>query len=144
MSRIDFVGLAKQDAMGTEETTMEYYVPVETATPTTDRQTLTMEETIGSRFPTGLEYGTKFFTIPMVGAPRPASLPRIISGFAGQPVSATGGPPGTHKHTQDSTAALPDGAPQPHSIYAVRMDPSPGTRRATSWRSTSRRTTSCA
>lgn len=124
MSRVDVVGLARQTTgMGTLEDTMEYFVPVETATPENSQETLTMEETIGTRFPTGLEYGTRYFTIPMVGAPRPASLPRILSGYVGQPSSAAGGPPGTHKHTQDPTAATK--VPEPHSIFVVRNDPSP-------------------
>jgi len=124
MSRVDFVGLARQTTgMGTAEDTMEYYVPVESATPDTDRESLEMDETIGTRFPTGLEYGTRFFTIPLVGAPRVASLPRILSAFIGQPTSASGGPPGDHKHTQEATGAGMQ--PEPHSLFVVRMDPDP-------------------
>src|SRR5262245_41770558 len=127
MSRIDFVGLGKQTAMGTKQTTMEYYVPVETASPDVNTEQLTMEETIGTRFPTGLEYGTRYFTIPFVGAPRPASLPRILSAFVGQPTTTAHTPatgdPGTQKHTQDPTAA--GKAPTPHSIFVVRKDPTP-------------------
>lgn len=119
MSRVDFVGLARQDAgMGTPETVSEYYVPVETASPDTTRETLEMEETIGTRFPTGIEYGTRYFTIPMAGAPRPASLPRILSGFIEQPSTTGAGP---YVHTQTATT----GEPEPHTIFVARNDPDP-------------------
>src|SRR5262245_26648714 len=124
MSRIDFVGLARQTTgLGTKATTMEYFVPVETSSPDTNTEQLSMEETIGTRFPTGLQYGTRYFTIPWVGAPRPASVPRILSAFLGQPTTATGGPPGDHTHTFEPTLA--GKKPEAHSLFVARMDPSP-------------------
>lgn len=124
MSRIDFVGLGRQIAgAGTKVTAMDYYVPVETSDGDQDRAELTIEETLGTRFPSGLEYGTRFFTIPMAGAPRAAALPRILSGFVGQPTTAAGGGAGTFVHTQDPTVA--GKIPEWHSIYVVRNDPSP-------------------
>jgi Phage tail tube protein len=121
MSRIDFVGLGRQTAgPGTKVTAMDYYVPVESSDADVDRAELTMEETIGTRFPTGLVYGTRFFTIPFVGAPRPASLPRILSAFVGQPVTTGTGP---YVHVQDPTVA--GKIAEWHSIFVVRKDPSP-------------------
>jgi len=122
MSRIDFVGLARQTAgMGTKVSTMEYFVPVESANVTLNRETLEIEETSGTRFPIGIDYGTRYFEIPLAGAPRPASLPRILSGFLGQPSSAVAG--GHNAHTFDPT--LSGKIAEWHSIFAVRSDPSP-------------------
>src|ERR1043166_5172378 len=119
MSRVDSVGLAVQTAgMGTKVTSMEYWVPVETANVTANRQTLTIEETIGTRFATALDYGTRFFDVPMAGAPRASSFPRILSGFMGNPVT-TGSSPYTHTFDPTLSGKVPD----PHSIYVVRNDP---------------------
>lgn len=99
---------------------MEYYVPVETADVATNRETLEIEETTGTRFPIGIDYGTRYFEIPMVGAPRVASLPRVLSGFLGQPATTGAGP---YVHTFDPTAA--GKMAEWHSIFAVRKDPVP-------------------
>ena len=123
MSRIDFVGLARQDAgRGDKQTTMEYFVPVESTNVTLNRETLEIQETTGTRFPIGIDYGTRYFELPLTGAPRPASLPRILSGFLGQPASATA-TGGKHAHTFDPT--LSGKIPEWHSIFAVRNDPAP-------------------
>ena len=116
------MGLARQDAgKGDKTTTMEYFVPVESAGITTNRETLEIQETTGTRFPIGIDYGTRYFEIPLSGAPRVASLPRILSAFLGQPVSATAG---AHKaHTFDPTLA--GKIAEWHSIFAVRNDPNP-------------------
>lgn len=122
MSRIDFVGLARQGAgKGDKTTIMEYFVPVETAGITTNRETLDIQETTGTRFPIGIDYGTRYFEIPLAGAPRVASLPRVLSAFLGQPTSATAG--AMHAHTFDPTLA--GSIAEWHSIFAVRNDPAP-------------------
>jgi hypothetical protein len=122
MSRIDFVGLARQDGgRGDKQTTMEYFVPVESANVTLNRETLEIQETTGTRFPIGIDYGTRYFEVPLAGAPRPASLPRILSAFLGQADSAAAG--GHHAHTFDPTAAGKN--PEWHSIFVARNDPSP-------------------
>src|SRR5213082_1653928 len=126
MSRVDFVGLARQPAgQGTKVTTMEYFVPVESSSVNQNREELTIEETVGNRFPTGLDYGTRYFEVPMSGAPRMASIPRVISGFLGQPttVAGAGGDVGAYTHTFDPTVA--GKVPEFHSIFAVRKDPNP-------------------
>src|SRR5262249_8069057 len=120
-SRIDFVGLARQTAVGTAVTTMEYFVPVESANVTVNRETLEIQETTGTRFPIGIDYGTRYFEIPLAGAPRVNSLPRVLSGFMGQPASAIAGT--LHKHTFDPQ--LTGKIAEWHSIFAVRNDPSP-------------------
>src|SRR5262249_221439 len=99
------------------------FVPVESANVTLNRETLEIQETTGSRFPIGIDYGTRYFEIPLAGAPRPASLPRVLSGFLGQPVSAA--VTGKHSHTFDPTIAGAAAQPQWHSIFAARNDPSP-------------------
>lgn len=122
MSRIDFVGLARQTAgMGTKVTVMEYFVPVERVTVNPNTEQLTIEETLGTRFPTGLDYGTRFFELPLEGAPRMTSLPRILSAFLGQPASA--GTTGAYTHTFDPTLA--GKVCEPHSLFVVRKDPNP-------------------
>jgi hypothetical protein len=100
---------------------MEYFVPVETTDVSTSRETLEIEETTGTRFPIGIDYGTRYFELPLVGAPRVASLPRVLSGFLGQPVSSGTVP--TKVHTFDPTLA--GKIAEWHSIFAVRKDPSP-------------------
>ena len=58
MARSDSVGLAKQTALGTKQTTMEFFVPVESADVSNAVETLEAEETIGNRFPSGIDYGS--------------------------------------------------------------------------------------
>lgn len=125
MSRVDIVGLAKQSALGTEQTVMEHFPPEVSMDVTDNRNTITIEETIGSRFPTGQDYGTRYFDLKMQGALRPASLPRVKSGFLGAPVTTafTAGDAGSYQHVFDPT--LGGAAPVAHSIFAVRKDPSP-------------------
>lgn len=125
MSRVDIVGLAKQSAFGTKTTVMEHYPPEVSMDITDNRQALTIEETIGSRFPTGLDYGTRYFDLAINGAFRPASGPRMKSGFLGAPdtVAGTAGDTGSFVHTFDPTLA--GKTPVPHSLFGVRKDPSP-------------------
>lgn len=121
MSRIDVVGLARQPAGAADkQTAMDYYIPVESATAEPDRTELTIDETTGTRFPVGLEYGTSFYNVTAQGAPRLASLPRVLSGFVGQPDTT-----GTTDfvHLQDPTLA--GKIPEWMSIFVVRNDPSP-------------------
>lgn len=123
MSRLDALGIAKQSAFGTKQTTMEYFPPETSVDPGQSRETLTLEETIGSRFPTGLAYGTRYFPIGVQGALRPASLPRIKSAFMGAPttVAGTAGDVGSYVHTFDPTLSNTELF---HSLFAVRKDPS--------------------
>lgn len=118
MSRVDAVGLAYQATFGTEETTMEYWIPVETADVNENPTDLSIQETIGNRFATALDRGTRFFDVPMAGALRAVSGVRLFSGFICQPVAAGSGP---YTHTMDPTVA--DAAPVFHSAFAVRNDP---------------------
>jgi hypothetical protein len=123
MSRVDIVGLAKQSAFGTKQTVMEHFPPEVSMDVTDNRSTLAIEETIGSRFPTGQDYGTRYFDLKMQGALRPASLPRVKSGFMGAPVTTAyaAGDAGSYQHVFDPT--LGGAAPVAHSIFAVRKDP---------------------
>lgn len=125
MSRLDSVGIAKQSALGTKQTTMEFYPPVESAEVSHNREVIEQEETIGNRFPTGIDYGTEHFGVNFAGSGRAASLPRIISGFLGAPTTttpdATNAPTG-RQHAFDPAAA--GKTPVPHSILVNRTDPS--------------------
>lgn len=124
MSRLDLAGLAKQGAgFGTKVTTMEYYLPVESASGDPNRSIMTKEETDGSRFPTDSEYGSRFFEVSMAGASRIASLPRLLSGFMGAPTTTTpAGGTTSRKHAFDPVGKTL----VPHSIDLGRRDPSPG------------------
>jgi hypothetical protein len=124
--RNDIFGLAKQTGLGTKQTVMEYFPPVETVSPGASRETLEEEETTGTRFPTGIEYGTQFWEVQVEGAARFNSLPRLLSGFLCAPVTTT--PDGTGAPTGRNHAfdvAAPGAAPVPHSMFVVRRDPSP-------------------
>jgi hypothetical protein len=125
MSRLDIVGIAKQSALGTKQTTMEQFPPEVSMDPTVNRTQVQIDETLGSRFPSGQDNGTKYYDLKMSGALRPTSLPRIKSGFMGAPVTTafTAGDAGSYQHVFDPT--LGGAAPVAHSIFAVRKDPSP-------------------
>lgn len=122
MSRLDSVGIAKQAAMGTKNVTMEYFVPVETAEPTQDRETIEREETTGTKFPTDIEYGTRFFEVALAGDARLNSLPRLLSGFMGAPTTTTpGGGTTSRQHLFNPVGKTL----VPHSLMLNRTDPNP-------------------
>ena len=121
--RNDAVGLAKQTDLATAKTTMDYFLPVETATPSMNREQVTIEETIGNRFPTGMDYGVRFWEIAMAGAARASSFPRVLSAFLGAPTSAVQSDPTTYLHSFDPAAV--GKLPLPHSIIVDRDDPTP-------------------
>lgn len=123
MSRLDTVGLAKQaSGFGTKTTVMEYFLPVETADPDMNQDEMTVEETTGSKFPTDVEYGLRFFEVGFAGAWRVASLPRILSGFMGAPTTTTpGGGTTSRLHTFNPLGKTL----VPHSVLVNRTDPSP-------------------
>lgn len=122
MSRLDSAGLGKQVALGTKKTTMDYFFPTESVDPGINREELTKEETTGHKFPTDLEYGTRFFEVSMQGGARLASLPRILAPFLGDPTSTVpGGGVTSKKHSFNPVGkVLP-----PHSILVNRTDPNP-------------------
>jgi hypothetical protein len=121
MSRVDEYGLARQSSgRGTPNATMQYWPPVETVEVRDQAVDITVEETIGNRFPAGLDYGTRFFSITPRGVARFASLPRILSGFLGQP-DAGAAVSGVYPQVFDPAAA--GKIPEWHSMYVVRNDP---------------------
>lgn len=121
--RSDIFGLARQTAgQGTPVLTMDYFVPVIGADADPDRATIAEDETGGDRFPTGLEYGTRFFPVAVRLVPRMSSLPRLLSAFLGQPT--TGSPTsGVYPHVFDPTVSGKE--PEWHTLCATRADPSP-------------------
>lgn len=123
MSKLDAVGLARQTAWGTQNDTIGYWVPVESAEAGQNAETLEIDETLGTPFPSRLEYGSRFFEIPLAGAVRLNSFPRVLAPFLGDPVTSTpSGGSTARAHLFDAVADL---TPQPHSVYAHRGDPSP-------------------
>lgn len=122
MARQDEFGLARQPAgKGSSGiTTMDYWIPVEEADDAIEREEIIVDETLGNRFPTGLDYGTRFWRVTVRLAFRMNSLPRILSAFLGQPASSGAGPT---QHLFETTAA--NKIPEWHSGYLVRNDPSP-------------------
>lgn len=121
--RSDSVGLAKQVALGTKQTTMEFFVPVESADISFNRETLEVEETSGLRFPSGIDYGTGYWEVGLSGAARAASLPRMLSAFMGAPTTSTpdvGAAPSGRNHAFNPVT----GSLVPHSILLNRTDPS--------------------
>jgi hypothetical protein len=123
MSRVDLVALARQPAgRGVAPTTpMEYQVPVISSEPAPDRQTLEQDETLGSRFPSGIEYGTGFNNIPIRALPHAASFPRLLSAFLCQPDHTAVAP--DHQWVLDPVLA--GKIPEWHSVFVVRRDPKP-------------------
>jgi hypothetical protein len=89
MSRSDVVGLAKQTAFGTMNTTPSYYVPVESADTSQNQETMSIDETIGNRFALDPDYGSRTFGVTLAGAVHPTSFPRILSGFMGADTMTT-------------------------------------------------------
>lgn len=124
--RQDSLGIAKQTGsgdggLGTKQTTMEYFVPVETAETGEDITDMTIEETLGNPFPTDHEHGTIFWSPKYAGACRGASLPRILSGFLGDPLTTTPGGGTTSRNHNFEPVARP--IPRAHSILLNRTDP---------------------
>lgn len=123
MSRLDKFALAKQSALGTKTTVMEYVLPVESAQPALQRTEMSRDETDATKFPTDLEYGARFWEVPVVGAARLNSLPRLLSAFMGAPTTilAPGGVSTSKKHQFDPWGKTL----VPHSMEVDRMDPKP-------------------
>ena len=120
--RSDVVGLGKQTAAGTKNTTAEYFPPVETTEPAHSREIIEQEETTGVAYPAGIDYGVEFWTIGIKGAARVASFPRLLSMFYGQPTTST--PDATNAPTARQHL-FPMNAPKEHSVYVARKDPTP-------------------
>lgn len=126
MSRRDAFGLAKQAAWGTPQLTPSHYPPVTTLTSEPQREEITIEETIPSRAPTPLEYGSTFYNVAAHGALRCTSFPRILSGFVGATTPTQPDIPNSptaYKHSFDAAALA--GALVPHSLCAYHKDPNP-------------------
>lgn len=122
MSRLDSVGLAKQTALGTKNVTPEYTIPVETAEGGINRETIEREETTGTKFPSDIEYGSRFFEVALAGDIRLNSGPRLASGFFGAPTTTTPAGGTTSKQHLFNPVGK---TLVPHSILANRTDPSP-------------------
>lgn len=125
MSRFDSVGIAKQTGtgvggLGTKQTVPEYYIPVESASPGTNTDEMSREETLGHPFPTDREVGTQHFEPSMSGACRALSLPRLLSAFLGDPVTTSLEAGAAGRHVFDAVANT---NPRAVSLLMTRKDP---------------------
>lgn len=110
--RDDAFGIAKQagsgaGGLGTENTTMGYWVPVESAERGLNQETMEAEETIGHPFALDIAHGVRYFNPTATGKVREAALPLLLASFLGAPATST--PDGTlaptaRKHVHDPVA----------------------------------------
>lgn len=122
--RKDSLGLAGQAALGTKQTVMEHFPPVESVDVKDAGATIESNETTGSRAPSRLEKGVKAWEITSKGSLRPASGPRLVSGFLGTPTISqpdAGGAPTAYSFLFDPLGS----DPIPHSLEVARVDPNP-------------------
>ena len=120
MSRADRVGIAAQTDIDTIASAPSYGIPVEAESINLNRDTIDINETLGSRGPTTSEYGVRFLEGSMSGAVRPVSFPLLLAAYMGEPVSAEV-ITGVHTHTFDPLAIT---YPVPLTVYGVNKDPS--------------------
>jgi len=122
MSRKDFIGIAPQDAFGTPNATMAYFPPVVSADIGPAQELMDIDETTGSRFPDGLEFGKQDVGGSIEGAARPASFGLILASFFGAPTTTQPGGAGhesVYEHAFDPVTA----DPVPLSAVLVNNDP---------------------
>lgn len=89
MSKIDSIGIAKQSAFGTKQTTMEYYYDVEGASIDGNPDTIDNITTVGYKFSNPLDMGKQLYKVELDVIPRAASFPRLLSSFYGAPTTST-------------------------------------------------------
>ena len=118
MSQLDSIGVAKQSAFGTKQTTMEYFADVESATVGGTPTHIENQTTVGYYYPIPLDMGLQVWNVGLNLIPRAASFPRVLSGFFGGPTttSITSG----YQHAYDPVAA--SGLVY-HSVLINRHDP---------------------
>src|SRR5215203_2282631 len=119
MSRIDRTGIAAQVDIDTQASAPSYGIPVETESIGLNRDTIDIDETLGSFGPTTSEYGVRFAEGTMSGAVRPVSFPLLLSAYMGEPTT-TGSAPYTH--TWDPLVKGTTGYPVPLSVWGVNYD----------------------
>jgi hypothetical protein len=118
MSQLDSIGIAKQVAFGTKQTTAEYYMDVEGATVDGKPEFLDIPTTVGYKFPKPLDTGTQTYKVGLDMIPRVASFPRVLSAFWGASTPTTVDT-SAKKHSFDPVAAS---ALIYHSIRMSRVD----------------------
>jgi hypothetical protein len=128
VSRLDAVGIAGQagsgpNFMGAKKTAMEFFPPVEEASPGPNFQEMEASETIGSRFPTDREIGGIYYEPSASGKVRNTWLPRMLSTFMCDPVT-TQLAPGVFQHVLEPSDPAAVG-PRAQSVLIHRGDPTP-------------------
>src|SRR5215207_8155573 len=98
MSRIDRTGIAAQVDIDTQAGSPSYGIPVETESVGLNRDTIDINETLGSRGPATSEYGVRFAEGTISGAVRPVSFPLLLAAYMGAPTTTGSGP---YTHTFD-------------------------------------------
>ena len=110
MSRKDYIGIAPQDAFGTPATTLAYFPPVTSADIGPSQELMEIDETTGTRFPDGLEFGKQDVGGSIEGAARPSSFGLILASFFGAPTTTQPGGAGhddVYQHAYDPVANEP-------------------------------------
>lgn len=115
----DSIGIAKQSAFGTKQTTMEYFYDVESATVSGNPAQIENTTTVGYSFPIALDMGEQKFGLGLNVIPRAASFPRLLSSFFGAPVTTTVDTT-AKKHFFDTVA---QSALLYHTVKINRVDP---------------------
>jgi hypothetical protein len=123
MSRRDSLGIAAQYDWGQPMSTIEFYAPVESVDVSHNDETIEIEETTGTRFPSRIEKGTRYGELSVSGAVRSESFGRILYATFGEPTTVATADP-AFVHTFDPAAA--DAQPLPVSLLVSRVDPDPG------------------
>jgi hypothetical protein len=120
MSNRDAVGVAFQGDIATKNATMAAWPQVTSESLAPTRDTLSIDETTGTRAPEDIDLGAKSYAGSIDGAARPASFPYFVTGAMGYPGS-TAPAAGVGLHTWDPLAA--GKSPVPLSIMTINNDP---------------------
>lgn len=127
MSRFDSMGIAGQSGsgaggLGTKKTAMDYFVPVEEASPSPQTESMEADETLGHPFPTDVVPGTQHFEPTMAGKLRAAAAPRLLSPFLGDPATTVLSAGAAWQHLHDPFVSP---TPRAVSLLMTRKDPDP-------------------
>lgn len=119
MARRDSFGIAAQTAWGTANATPDYYIPVTSVTVSPNEETIEVEETTGTRFPSRIEKGTRYSELSVEGPVRVESFGSILYAALGEPTTTNNDP--AYIHEFDPAAASK--VPLPVSMRVSRVDP---------------------
>lgn len=120
MARRDSFGIAAQTDWGDANDTMEFFIPVESVDVSHNDETIEVDETTGTRFPSRIEKGTRYAELTVNGPVRAESFGRVLYATFGEPTTdGTNNP--AYVHTFDPAES--DAHPLPVSMLVTRKDP---------------------